>query len=96
VAWRLLELRHLGPTASPLLITRCVDAEQLHLLRILLTGSAMHLPPRSTIREVMLRIALSGHITNNSAPARWCSVLVLLDCSMPKLDGAWPERGDQS
>jgi hypothetical protein len=69
MAWRLLVLRHLGRAASPLSVTRCVDAEQLHLLRKLLDRRRYHLPPRPTIREVMLGIAaLGGHITNNGAP----------------------------
>jgi hypothetical protein len=50
-------------------VTRCVDAEQLHLLRKLLDRRRYHLPPRPTICEVMLGIAaLGGHITNNGAP----------------------------
>jgi hypothetical protein len=69
MAWRLLVLRHLGRAASPLPVTRCVDLEQLHLLRKLLDRRRYHLPPRPTIREVMLGIAaLGGHITNNGAP----------------------------
>ena len=69
MAWRLLVLRHLGRAASPLPVTRYVDAEQLHLLRKLLDRRRYHLPPRPTIREVMLGIAaLGGHITNNGAP----------------------------
>jgi hypothetical protein len=69
MAWRLLVLRYLGRAASPLPVTRYVDAEQLHLLRKLLDRRRYHLPPRPTIREVMLGIAaLGGHITNNGAP----------------------------
>lgn len=69
MAWRLLVLRHLGRAASPLPVTRCVDAEQLDLLRKLLDRRRYHLQARPTLREVMLGIAaLGGHITNNGAP----------------------------
>ena len=69
MAWRLLALRHLGRAASALPVARCVDAEQLHLLRHLLERRRYHLPPRPTLRDVMLGIAaLGGHITNNGDP----------------------------
>lgn len=69
VAWRLLVLRHLGRAASSLPVVRCVDADQLHLLRKLLDRRRYQLPPDPTIRDVMLGIAaLGGHITNNGAP----------------------------
>lgn len=69
MAWRLLVLRHLGRATSSLPVARYFDAEQLHLLRKLLEQRRYHLPPRPTIREVMLGIAaLGGHITNNGAP----------------------------
>jgi len=69
MAWRLLVLRHLGRAASALPVTRCLDAEQLSLLRRLLHQRRYRLPPDPTIRDVMLGIAaLGGHITNNGAP----------------------------
>jgi hypothetical protein len=69
MAWRLLVLRHLGRAASSLPVARYLDAEQLHLLRKLLDRRRYHLPPRPTIRDVMLGIAaLGGHITNNGVP----------------------------
>lgn len=69
MAWRLLVLRHLGRTASPLPVTDYVDAEQLELLRHLLARRRHHLPVRPTLREVMLGIAaLGGHIANNGDP----------------------------
>ena len=69
MAWRLLGLRHLGRAASSQSAARYLDAEQLHLLRKLLDRRRYHLPPRPTIRDVMLGIAaLGGHITNNGAP----------------------------
>jgi hypothetical protein len=69
MAWRLLVLRHLGRAASARPVARCVDAEQLHLLRKLLDRRRYTLPPRPTIRDVMLGVAaLGGHITNNGAP----------------------------
>jgi len=69
MAWRLLALRHLGRADSPLPVARCVDAEQLHLLRKLLARRRYELPSDPTIRDVMLGIAaLGGHITNNGPP----------------------------
>jgi hypothetical protein len=69
MAWRLLVLRHLGRAPSALPVARCVDAEQLRLLRQLLERRRYRLPPRPTIRDVMLGIAaLGGHITNNGDP----------------------------
>jgi len=69
LAWRLLVLRHLGRATSSLPVARCLDAEQLHLLRKLLDRRRYHLPPRPTIRDAMLGVAaLGGHITNNGAP----------------------------
>jgi hypothetical protein len=69
LAWRLLALRHLGRADSPQPVSRCVDAEQLHLLRALLARRRYELPSEPTIRDVMLGIAaLGGHITNNGPP----------------------------
>ena len=69
MAWRLLVLRHLGRATSSLPVARCLEAEQLHLLRKLLDRRRFHLPPQPTIRDVMLGIAaLGGHIINNGAP----------------------------
>jgi hypothetical protein len=69
LAWRLLVLRHLGRAASPLPVARCLDAEQLQLLRKLLARRRHHLAPNPTMRDVMLGIAaLGGHITNNGPP----------------------------
>jgi hypothetical protein len=69
MAWRLLVVRHLGRAASPLPISRCLDREQLLLLRKLLDRRRYHLPPHPTIQDAMLGIAaLGGHITNNGPP----------------------------
>jgi len=69
MAWHLLVLRHLGRAASPLPVSRCLDREQLLLLRKLLDRRRYRLPPRPAIRDVMLGIAaLGGHITNNGPP----------------------------
>jgi hypothetical protein len=69
MAWRLLLLRHLGRADSSWPATRALEAEQLLLLRKLLERRRYHLPPRPTIRDVMLGVAaLGGHITNNGAP----------------------------
>ena len=69
MAWRLLVLRYLGRAAAALPVARCLDAEQLGLLRKLLDQRRHHLPPRPTIRDAMLGIAaLGGHITNNGPP----------------------------
>lgn len=69
MAWHLLVLRHLGRADSPLPVTRCLDREQLLLLRKLLDGRRYCLPRRPAVRDVMLGIAaLGGHITNNGPP----------------------------
>ena len=69
MAWHLLVLRHLGRADSPLPVTRCLNREQLLLLRKLLARRRYRLPPRPAVRDVMLGIAaLGGHITNNGAP----------------------------
>jgi hypothetical protein len=69
MAWRLLVLRHLGRAASPLPVARCLNAEQLHLLRKLLRRRRYQLPSTPTLRDVMLGIAaLGGHIPNNGPP----------------------------
>jgi Transposase DNA-binding/Transposase DDE domain len=69
LAWRLLALRHLGRAASALPVARCLDADQIHLLRQLLDRRRYLLPPQLTIRDVMLGVAaLGGHITTNGAP----------------------------
>lgn len=69
MAWRLLILRHLGRADSPLPVRRCLDREQLRLLRKLLDRRRYRLPTRPTVREVMLGIAaLGGHIANNGSP----------------------------
>jgi hypothetical protein len=69
MAWRLLVLRHLGRTDSPLPVARYFDAEQRRLLRQLLRGRGYQLPSSPTIRDLMLGIAaLGGHIPNNGPP----------------------------
>jgi hypothetical protein len=69
MAWHLLVLRHLGRADSPLPVTRCLDREQLRLLRKLLARRRYQLPSRPVIRDVMLGIAaLGGHIANNGPP----------------------------
>jgi hypothetical protein len=69
MAWHLLVLRHLGRADSPLPVTRCLDREQLLLLRKLLVRRRYRLPPRPAVRDVMLGIAaLGGHIANNGPP----------------------------
>jgi hypothetical protein len=69
MAWHLLVLRHLGRADASVPVTRCVDREQLRLLRKLLHQRRYRLPQRPTVRDVMLGIAaLGGHITNNGPP----------------------------
>jgi hypothetical protein len=69
VAWRLLALRYLGRTDSPLPVARYVDVEQLQLLRQLLTRRRYDFPAVPAMRDVMLGIAaLGGHIPNNGPP----------------------------
>jgi hypothetical protein len=69
MAWQLLVLRHLGRADSSLPVTRCLDREQLLLLRKLLDRRRYRLPPRPAVRDVMLGIAaLGGHIANNGPP----------------------------
>jgi hypothetical protein len=69
LAWRLLALRHLGRIDSPLPVARCLDAEQLRLLRKLLARRRYEFPAVPTLRDVMLGIAaLGGHIPNNGPP----------------------------
>ncbi|MGH9200109.1 MAG: IS4 family transposase [Vicinamibacterales bacterium] len=69
LAWRLLALRYLGRTDSPLPVARYLDVEQLQLLRQLLTRRRYELPAVATMRDVMLGIAaLGGHILNNGPP----------------------------
>jgi len=69
MAWHLLVLRHLGRADSPLPVIHYFDREQLVLLRKLLDRRRYRLPPRPTLRDVMLGIgALGGHIANNGPP----------------------------
>jgi hypothetical protein len=69
MAWRLLVLRYLGRAQPALSAGHVLDAEQLFLLRRLLTQRRFTLPPRPAVRDVMFGIAaLGGHIKNNGDP----------------------------
>lgn len=69
IAWTLLALRILGREKTQRSATHVFNAEQLRLLRALLTKRRRTLPNEPTVRDAMLGIAaLGGHIKNNGDP----------------------------
>jgi DDE family transposase len=69
MAWTLLALRTLGREKTQRSATHVFNAEQLRLLRALLTKRRRTLVNEPTVRDAMLGIAaLGGHIKNNGDP----------------------------
>lgn len=76
LAWWLLPLSHLGHASGPMPVTEPFDKEQVLLLRTLPKRRGHRLPPRPTMRAVILGTAApGGYIKNDRAPG-WLA----LDC----------------